>query len=280
MTGALNEQAQATIDRHARTFSLASRLLPPRVRRDVNLLYLAVRRLDDAVDHGEPDAWSTLERVRNWAQRGSVGCLEASIFERLAQIHQGFPRDAVLDFCAGQSRDLHHRPFETEAELDHYCYQVAGTVGRMMAALLGAFSPAADRAARAMGIAMQRTNILRDLDEDLARGFVYVPRATLRLAGVGDLVHGDRSLLLRIEVGIADWWYEQALPHVHLLPSGRAAVRAAAEMYREILRQIGRDGWGALRPWRARVSRGRRIAVLARALGQVVATEARLAWMR
>jgi 15-cis-phytoene synthase len=241
----------------ARSFSVASRLLPRSVRSDVNLLYLVARSLDDLVDHDDPSASARLDQVERWAATGRIDCWEAAILDRLAHRHPTLPRDAVADFCEGQRRDLGRHAFQTENELDEYCYGVAGTVGRMMAAILGARHPDADGAARSLGIAMQRTNILRDVDEDLRGGRIYVPEETLRMAGVGDLAQDDRSRLLRIEVSIAEWWYDRGLAGLVHLPHGRLAVRTAARLYREILAQLARDGWGRRRPWRSTVSRNR-----------------------
>lgn len=238
-------------------------MLPRAVRSDVNLLYLVVRSLDDLVDEDDPSAATRLDQVELWAATGRVDCREAAILDRLARRHPALPRDAVADFCEGQRRDLARRAFRTEDELNEYCYRVAGTVGRMMAAILGARHPDADGAARSLGIAMQRTNILRDVDEDLRSGRVYVPEETLRLAGVEDLAVDDRSLLLRIEVAIAEWWYERGLAGLVHLPRGRLAVRVAAELYREILAQLARDGWGRRRPWRSTVTRRRRAWLVA-----------------
>ncbi len=267
-------EAALVLNRAGRTFSSATRLLPTEVRPDVRLLYLVARGLDDLVDERCPDASKRLDQVQRWAETGAVTCRETAVFEHLASRHPGLPLDAIVDFCEGQRVDLREAGFSTEAELDRYCYQVAGTVGRLMAAILGARGPSADRAARALGIAMQRTNILRDVDEDLALGRVYIPRETLALAGVRDLARGDRSMVLRVEAAIAEWWYAQAMCGLPLLPRGRFAIQAATMMYREILRQLARDGWGRRRPWRARVSRPRRLWLILCALLPQVQTPA------
>lgn len=259
-------EADALIRRVARTFSRAARLLPADVRDDVNLLYLVVRTLDDLVDARSPAAGDCLDQVERWALRGEVTCWEAEVLAHLSARYPDLPRDAIVDFCAGQRSDLEGLDLETEADLDRYCYQVAGTVGRLMATLLGARGPRADSAARALGIAMQRTNVLRDIDEDLAVGRLYIPRQTLEMTQVDDLAGGDRSRLLRVEAAVADWWYEQGLAGLPELPRGRFAIRAAARMYREILRQIERDGWGAQRPKRSRVSAARQIVLIAASL--------------
>lgn len=262
----LRDTARRTINRAARTFSLASRFLPGEVRGDVNLLYLVARTLDDAVDECLPDAPARLDAVERWAATGATRTQETVVLDGLAARHPALPRSAIVDFCEAQRMDLRRARFGTELELDGYCYGVAGTIGLLLAAILGAEGPEAAAAARAMGIAMQRTNILRDIDEDLARGRVYLPAETLTLAGVDDLAVDDRALLLRIEAAIADWWYERGMAGIPLLPHGQLAVRSAAEMYRAILTQLGRDGWGVRRPWRSRLSRRHRLLIVFRAI--------------
>ncbi|MGH7870154.1 MAG: phytoene/squalene synthase family protein [Candidatus Dormibacteraceae bacterium] len=251
----------------SKSFSTATQLLPSKTRSDVQLLYLVVRRLDDLVDKRSSEAADRLQAALAWAEQGAVGSPEAEILEYLARRYSQLPRAAVIDFCSGQLQDLSGIHFSTEADLNIYCYQVAGTVGRLMACLLGANSPEADLAARSLGIAMQRTNILRDIDEDLAVGRCYLPTATLELAEIRDLASNDRSLLLRIERSIAEWWYAEGLKGLVNLPQGRSrwAIRSAAYIYRDILAQIERDGWGARRPLRSRLSGWRRLIWVLRA---------------
>jgi phytoene synthase len=161
--------------------------------------------------------------------------------------------------------DLAGAAIGTEAELDVYCYRVAGTVGVVMAAVLGATDPTAPRHAAALGEAMQRTNILRDIDEDLANGRVYLARATLERFGTTTVPPpAAREELLRDQIERADALYDVGVAGIELLPRGRRAIAAAGAMYREILRQIERDGYGA-QPGRAIVSRRRKLRVAARA---------------
>lgn len=235
MTSPLMAEAVTAMSRHARTFWLAARLLPAAVRDDVVLLYLVCRTLDDLVDDGDPMAASRLAQVAAWAAGGGAEGKEERILEHLRERHPGFPLDAVIDFCAGQEQDLGAVVLRTEAELDLYAYRVAGTVGRMMAAVLGVSDPAADRAARALGIALQRTNVLRDIEEDRARGRVYLPQESLEIA------QGDPAMQVRIEIAIAQQWYERGLAGVPYLRQGARVVRGAAEMYREILSEVERS---------------------------------------
>lgn len=258
-------EAVVTTRQHAHTFALATRLLPRALRSDVYLLYMVCRRLDDLVDEHHPEAATRLRQVAAWAEgRPPLGREErilADLFER----HPGMPREAITDFCQGQASDLGPVRMRDEAQLDTYAYQVAGTVGRLMVALLGPISPAADTSGRALGIAMQRTNILRDIDEDLPNGRIYIPATTLRLARVADLGRDDRRLLLRIEIALADDWYEKGLAVADQVAHGHLAVRAAGLMYRGILREIVRQHPSPA-PRRAIVPSWRKAALLAEAL--------------
>ena len=243
------------------TFPIACRLFPRPLRDDVYLLYAVFRRLDDLVDDGRPEAPERVEAVERWCAGEGVLSDEAATLEDLAGRHP-VPRDAMRDFCAGMRFDLEGGENQTEADLDLYCYRVAGTVGLTMAALLGATGDEARRRATALGMAMQRTNVLRDIDEDLALGRVYLARESIDAFG-GSLSPGARGALLRDQIRRADALYEEGMPGLRLLPRGRAAVSAATVMYREILRQIEREGYGE-RAGRAVVPTQRKLAVAAR----------------
>jgi phytoene synthase len=252
-------EARVVMARVGRTFDLATRVLPGDVRRDVRRLYLVLRTLDDAVDHADPGAATRLAAVEAWARGHRPDRRETEILDDLFARHPELPRDAVEAFCAGMRADLAGPRHATAADLDRYCYQVAGTVGRLVAPLLGVRpgqADAADAAARALGAAMQRTNILRDLREDARAGRVYLPDD--RLATV-DVAPGDaaavldlpawpvarRRALLEPEIARADEDYAAGLAGVPRLRRGRPGIRAAGRMYREILREIERDRWGA-----------------------------------
>lgn len=239
---ALLEEARATHRAVGKTFWLASRLLPRELRDDVHRLYLVLRSLDDAVDDARPDAAAVIAAAEAWAADGSVMSREAALLADLATRHPIDPQ-VVADFCAGMRHDLRRERVVTEADLDRYCYRVAGTVGLLMTALLGADDPvAARRPAIALGLAMQRTNILRDIDEDRAVGRVYLADETL--ARFGPAVPGRRAALLRDQIARADALYDEGIAGIGHLQSGRRAVAAAAGMYRQILRQLEREGLG------------------------------------
>ena len=258
---AMLDEARATTKQVARTFALACRLLPRDVRDDVYLLYLVFRTLDDLVDDGRPEASERVSAVERWAAGEPVDSPETSILADLATRHD-LPRDALLDFCAGMRDDLEGTVYETEADVDRYCYRVAGTVGVVMTSILGAHDLERARpAAAALGMAMQRTNILRDIDEDVENGRVYFARETLDR--FGSLEPGRRESLLRDQIRRADALYDQGIAGIGELRRGRRAIAAAADMYREILRQIEREGYGAAEG-RVVVTRPRRLLIAAR----------------
>ena len=255
-------RARDTTRRAATTFALACRLLPAAVRDDVYLLYLLFRTLDDLVDDGSPEAAARVEAVEAWAaRRPAADTPEVALLGDLTTRH-AIPRGALGEFCAGMRSDLAAERFATEEELDRYCYRVAGTVGIVMTSLLGARDPArASPAGAALGMAMQRTNILRDIDEDAAAGRVYLARETLDR--FGPALPGRRAALVRDGIARADALYDRGLAGVGQLRRGGRAVAAAGAMDREILREIERRGADA--SGRAVVPKPRRLAVGLRA---------------
>jgi phytoene synthase len=277
--GRHDAEARVVMARVARTFDLATRILPAGVRTDVRRLYLVLRTLDDLVDDGDPAAHHRLAAVESWARGEPAAGREAVLLADLVSRHPTLPRDAVADFCAGMRADLRGPCHATDEDLDTYCYQVAGTVGRLMAPLLGIVpgrEADADAAARALGAAMQRTNIVRDLREDARHGRVYLPASVLAGAGVapGDAAAlvdlpawpaSRRAALLAPVIARADADYAVGLAGVDCLVRGRRGIRAAGSMYRAILREVERDGYGASGR-RAVVPRHRKVRLVAGSL--------------
>lgn len=275
----VDRDAEAVMARVARTFDLATRFLPPPVRTDVRRLYLVLRTLDDLVDTADPGAADAVARLERWAAGGPPTDRETRILDALVATRPRFPRDAVTDFAAGMRADLAGPAHETAADLDRYCYEVAGTVGRMMAAVLGVRDgeeAAADAGARALGAAMQRTNILRDLVEDGRAGRVYLPADALRAAGIDpadaagrlagfrSLPEATRRALVAPQAERAEADYAAGIASIGRLTHGRRAIAAAALMYREILRTLVREEHGGRRD-RVVVSRGRKAALVVEA---------------
>jgi 15-cis-phytoene synthase len=290
----LDQHAHLVMRRVARTFDLATRLMPRPVRRDVRRLYLVLRTLDDLVDDGRPEAAAAIAAVEAWASGVATPPLVdagpapdtldpaslTAILDDLATRHPAMPRDAVADFATGMRADMSGPRHRTDEDLARYCYQVAGTVGRLMACLLGVrdgHEGEADLAARSLGCAMQRTNILRDVVEDARAGRVYLADDDLAAVGVEpgeaasrllELASWEaprRAALFEAQRARAEADYAAGLAGVPHLRRGRRSITAAALMYREILAQIERDGFGARRQ-RSVVGRARKLVLVARAV--------------
>jgi 15-cis-phytoene synthase len=254
-------EARATTRRVGRTFALACRLLPSDVRDDVYLLYLVFRTIDDLVDERRPQAEARIEALERWAAGGPAQSRETEVLAELDSRHR-LPRAAMIEFCLGMREDLDREPIETEEELDRYCYRVAGTVGLVMTAVLGTRASDAEPHAAALGMAMQRTNIIRDIDEDADDGRTYIALETIQRLGTPR--PGEREALVRDQIARAEALYEVGNAGIPKLATGRRAIAAAAAMYREILREVERGGCGRERG-RAVVSRSRKLYVGARA---------------
>ena len=248
-----------------KTFYRAARLLPRGLRRDIVALYVFCRTVDDlADDPGQPVA----ERER--ALLAMAATLEAGDAEALREVGWPFKARGVLAGAAamlvraglGDLRQV--QPLTTE-DLLGYAFGVAGTVGVMMAEVLHA-RPEGYGAAVALGMAMQLSNISRDVAEDLEAGRVYLPAAWVSVAAVRRAVEGGgepeggavREATGRL-LALADLLYAAAFDGVWTLPwRVRWSILAAGLCYREIGVAVGRDvtrSWGR----RTVVSSGRKL---------------------
>jgi 15-cis-phytoene synthase len=223
------------------TFNAAIRLLPDDLERDARSLYRMLRTIDDLVDDGDPRAESRVEAIERWARGQEVNTRETRVLADLSRRHP-LSHETLIEFCRGMRHDLAHEPIETEADLERYCQYVAGTVGVLLANMFGTSHPDGERKMAILGRAFQRTNILRDIDEDRAHGRLYVARTTIERFGFP--APGARVELLHDQIARAEQLYEEGLEAIPLLARGRRAMSLSTALYREILRQIERDGFG------------------------------------
>jgi phytoene synthase len=246
---------------HARTFSLASAFLPPDKRRAAYAIYAFCRVADDLVDHADPlDRAGTALRLagfRHSLDEALAGRPTEAIFRELAWAvrHFAIPAGALHALLSGVARDLEPIRYATWGELVAYCEGVASSVGEMCAHVFGlpaepARRERALRYARTLGVAMQLTNVLRDVGEDARRGRCYIPDEDLALFGIGreEVLH-DPQLgaderwrpLMAFLIGRARSLYEAARPGIAMLdPDARRCAGACATGYAEILGAIER----------------------------------------
>jgi phytoene synthase len=226
------------------TFAPAMRLLPGQTKADVRTLYGVLRTIDDLVDDDDPRAPERVEALERWARGGVPDSPEAHALADLATRHP-LPGVQLLEFARGMRHDIARETIVDDTDFDRYCQRAGGSVGIVLAVLLGAAGPELERAKEgmaALGRAMQVTNILRDIDEDLAARRVYISQSAIERFGFP--APGAREELLRDHIARADALYEEGLPAIGLLARGAEAMALSTALYREILRQIEREGFG------------------------------------
>jgi 15-cis-phytoene synthase len=269
------EECRAAIREGSRSFYAASRLLPPAVRRPAFGLYAFCRLSDDAVDL-EGGSRAALARLSDRLVRAGEGRpLPFASDRAMADLlhRHAIPIAVPLALLEGLAWDAEGRTYETLDDLYEYAVRVAGTVGVMMALLMGVRSPQALARASELGIAMQLTNIARDVGEDARLGRLYRPRQWLRETGgdgaawIANPTRCDeiRAVVTRL-LEAAGTLYSRALAGVALLPVRcRPAILAAALIYAEIGREVERNGHDPVTR-RARVSGARKLQLIARAV--------------
>jgi phytoene synthase len=271
------EACRVLLRNGSKTFSAASRLLPRRVRDPATALYAFCRVADDAID-GDPSATeATVDDLRARLGRAYAGRPDDSPVDRaLAAVVEAerIPRvlpDALLE---GLAWDALGRRYETLDELYAYAARVAGTVGAMMTVVMGPRAPAVLARACDLGVAMQLTNIARDVGEDAGRGRVYLPLAWMREAGIDPEEWLDRprptealaSVVARV-LDSADGLYRRADDGIAALPRDcRTAIFAARLIYSDIGRYVARSGFDSVTR-RAYVPLARKLWLLVRSLG-------------
>ncbi len=273
------EQCEQITKAEAKNFSYGIRLLPRPKRRALSAVYAFARRVDDIGDGTLPAAekLAALDEARhavlNPQQHPGDPVLVAlaDAAQRMALPLKAFTE--LVDGCEMDVRGTHYRTF---ADLDRYCRCVAGSIGRLS---LAVFSPSPDaeavRLADRLGVALQLTNILRDIREDFLNGRVYLPQedlddfgVTLTLAEDGRLdPQGGRLVdLVRREVARARELYDDGLGLLPLLDRRSAACCGAmAGIYRQLLDVIDADP-ERICLGRTSLSREAKLAVAARAL--------------
>lgn len=242
------------------TFSAGIRMLPDDLQADTRRLYRVLRTVDDLVDEGDSQAARRIKAIERWARGQEADTPETRILTDLSRRYP-LPPQALIEFCQGMRYDLAPTVIETEDDLERYCQYVGGTVGVILAKMLGTSHPDGESKMATLGRAFQRTNILRDIDEDHAHGRLYIARTTIERFGFPS--PGAREDLLRDQIARADQLYEDGLGAIPLLSRGRRGMALAAALYREILRQIERDGYGRT-PGRATVPAWRRRLLIAK----------------
>lgn len=276
-------QCQRVVRSHARTFTLASYFLPPEKRRAAFALYAFCRVADDMVDAaGEGDGARVAQALAAYERKlhaALAGRPREAIFRELAWVVSRYrvPAAVLHELLAGVARDLRPTRYESWPELAVYCEGVASTVGEMCTHVFGVDGgprtrERALRYARTLGIAMQLTNILRDVGEDAGRGRCYLPEEDLATFGLTreEILANEPRLardprwraLMTFEIKRARALYDAAIPGIALLaPDSQRCASACARGYAGILGAIEANAYDTVSA-RARLGRWARVGVL------------------
>jgi len=242
MGGVAGVSPRAVLARHGRSFHWASRLLAGPDAERCARLYAFCRHVDDLVDGGPPEtAQRAMHGLRCDLLRGRSDDPTLTGFLRLADACD-IPRHLVLAFLDGVATDLGPVAVRDERELLRYAYGVAGTVGLMMCAALGVRDRRALPFAIDLGVAMQLTNVCRDVAEDAGAGRLYLPRSLLRpTTSAAAIRRGEWRALedarraVRTLLGLADRFYRSADLGMRYLPRrARLGILTASRVYEAI----------------------------------------------
>jgi len=277
--------AQRTLAQHSKSFALASRLLDRRVRHQTAIVYTWCRRADDAIDEPDAqagDAAATLRRLTGELDAVYAGAANDPVLAELGEVvrDRAIPASYPRALLAGLAMDAAAARYARVDDVIAYAFHVAGVVGLMMTHVFGVADDAALVPAAHLGIAMQLTNIARDVAEDWARGRLYLPDDLLASHGAAGLAGDlDRALPAsahrpianaRAELlAIAERYYRSGDRGIAALPWRPAlAVAAARRLYAAIGARMALTAYD--------VAAGRAVVPLASKLALVGAAAARL----
>ncbi|GII29056.1 presqualene diphosphate synthase HpnD [Planotetraspora mira] len=250
-------QCEQIVRARAQNFAYGILLLPPQKRRALSAVYAFARRIDDIGDSTGPvDQRLTALTDARAALRATSSDDPVLVALHDAAGRYPIPLPAFHELIDGCAADVRGATYERFDDLLTYCRHVAGSIGRLSLGIFGSEEPAAPKLADALGVALQLTNILRDLSEDRLAGRIYLPAEDLdRFGCTLDVDHAGRftdpperlANLVRFEAHRALGWYDDGMRLVPLLDRRSAACTAAmAGIYRRLLGRIAADPAGAL----------------------------------
>jgi phytoene synthase len=258
------EYCRSVTVKHAKSFYFAARFLPLEKRRAVFPIYAFCRHVDDEIDEAAiADAEKAATAVERWRvnlgavydgvlpEGDDVSPQQKLVFRAWLDVIAKYPIPPSLpiELVEGVLMDTTIKRYETFEDLYLYCFRVASTVGLMSSEILGYHDPKAVEYAEAMGIAMQLTNILRDVREDASMGRIYLPQEDLRRFDVDDdqilagRFDGNFDALMRFEIDRARHYYREGEKGIAMLSSdSRFTVLLASRIYAKILDEIDERG--------------------------------------
>lgn len=276
---------QAMLRHGSQSFFAASLLLPPRVRGPATALYAFCRQADDAVDNGA-DPRAALVNLSERLDAAYAGAPHDNPADRaFAAAVKAFaiPKALPAALIEGLSWDVEGKCYENIEALMDYAARVAGAVGVMMALIMGVRSPSALARAADLGVAMQLTNIARDVGEDAKAGRLFLPLDWLAQAGIDPAAFladpqptPELSRLVRDLLAEANTLYGRAKAGIAMLPlDSRIGIGAAHRIYAAIGQKIAASGYDSITS-RARVTGAEKLLLVLRAAAAIAAPSAKV----
>ena len=242
--------AESVTRGEAKNFYYGIRLLPPPKRAALCAVYAVARRIDDIGDGDLPAEQKVAELARVGKSVESLDDATDPVLVALAESARRYPVpvSAFGELIDGVQMDVDNVAYANFSELVIYCRRVAGSIGRLCLSIFGPVNPRTSQYADQLGIALQQTNILRDVREDLLNGRIYLPQEELDRFGVrlavdanGELEDPQAQLaaLLRFCAARAEDWYSLGLRLIpHLDRRSAACCLAMSGIYRQLLGRI------------------------------------------
>ena len=249
------KQAQAITKRFASSFYFASLFLSPEKRRASYAVYALCRASDQAVD--EEASASSAKRLEQIRQRVEAVYSQQRLTNQLlaacrdAVLKYRIPKDYFLQLLEGMEMDITKDRFGNFEQLHLYCYKAAGVVGLIMLKIFGSEEPEAKDSAVDLGIAMQLTNILRDIKEDFQRGRIYLPQDELARFGVkeADIAAGSPNSrlisLIKFQIARARSYYKKSAGGINLInnANSRLVILLMHKIYVGILEAVEKNNY-------------------------------------
>lgn len=232
------------------SFYYAFNLLPNEKRDAMNTVYAFCRQTDDIIDKENDSDELKYEKLRKWRvefEKAFTGHSEYTLLNRLGRTISQFniPIEPFFELIKGMEMDLQNKKYLTFDDLTLYCYRVASTVGLMCIEIFGYKHKSAKDFAIDLGIALQLTNILRDIKHDYQKGRIYLPLEDLRKFNYSEKeIHlqnynGNFINLMQYEVNRAKFYFDKATEELNLEDKGSMfAARAMQHIYFKLLQKI------------------------------------------
>jgi len=269
-----SQNSQQVTAKSGSNFALSFLFLPKDQKEGITHFYALSRLIDDAVDDHPPEVGARI--LQYWREQVAL-CYDGKPQHPVAlEMKETIGRFAIPKrhlelLIEGCEMDLKKNRYETFDNLYQYCYRVAGIIGLISMRIFGLSGEKAEQAAEELGLALQLTNILRDIKVDAALGRVYLPQEDLRLYKISeaDLLSGNLNpkiqKLLKLTADRAQYYFDLAFTKMKTLP--RRPLIAAwimGRVYQEILQKIRKRNYDVFSSL-VKVSKGRKIAIALRA---------------